>query len=314
MRIAGAVRGERAICVWRRRLAAALTFVAFAVPAVAQTFPALSGRVVDAAQVLGPSARAELGIKLHALEAQTSHQLVVATVPSLNGHSVEDYANRLFRAWGLGGKDKNDGVLLLVAPTERKVRIEMGYGLESALPDAVAKLIIEQSIVPQFRAGDFAGGIARATDDIARVLTGDMLSRQSRATAVTSQVQTAPAGGDTEPVNWGEKLLLGAFVLFFAVVAAMFGFLALIVLAAFLVWLGLLPKEKDRQGGWLWLNYLNRDVEPDRLPARAHSRRSSHAAETPWSSSGSSDSSSSSSDSFSGGGGSSGGGGASGSW
>jgi uncharacterized protein len=279
----------------------------------AQTFPALTGRVVDAAQVLGPSARGELAAKLGEFEARTSHQLVIATVPALNGHSVEDYANRLFRGWGLGARDKNDGVLLLVAPAERKVRIEVGYGLEGTLTDAVAKLIIEHSIVPRFRAGDFAGGITQATDDIVQVLTGDAPAWQRRASAPAPQAQPAPEAG-TQLVSWGDKLAIGIFLLFFAAIAAMFGFLFLIVLAALLVGLGVLPRQKDRHGAWLWLNYLNQDPEPDRLPLRAHSRRSSRASDSSWSSSSSSDSSSSSSDSFSGGGGSSGGGGASGSW
>jgi uncharacterized protein len=145
------------------------------------TFPTLSGRVVDEAGILDAGTRAALTQKLAALEEKTTDQLVVATVRSLHGTSVEDYANRLFRQWKLGQAQKNNGVLLLVAPTERRARIEVGYGLEGTLPDAVGKLIIENGIVPRFRANDFAGGITRAVDDIIQVLTGDAEEWKQRA-------------------------------------------------------------------------------------------------------------------------------------
>ena len=299
----------------RRLLAVALTLVALAGPAAAQSFPALTGRVVDAAGVLDPGVRAMLTTKLVALEAKTSDQVVVATVKSLQGLSIEAYANRLFREWGLGRKDKNNGVLLLVAPTERKVRIEVGYGLEGTLTDAVAKLIIEQSIVPRFRANDYAGGVVQASNDILSVLTGDAAQWQRRAAAAAPRPHVVVTGSDgNELPGWAATLVIGFVLLVFLSIAGVFGFLFLVVLAAFLVWLGVLPRQKDRHGAWLWLNYINRDAPPERLPLRArHSRRSSRSSDSSWSSSGSS-SSSSSSDSFSGGGGSSGGGGASGSW
>jgi uncharacterized protein len=163
--------------------AALVTFFLFAAGAIAQTltFPALTGRVVDDAGILDAGARATLTEKLAALEAKTSDQLVVATVKSLQGTSVEDYGNRLFREWKLGETAKNNGVLLLVAPNERKVRIEVGYGLEGTLPDAVSKLIIENGIIPRFRANDFAGGITRGVDDVIQVLTGDAEEWKRRA-------------------------------------------------------------------------------------------------------------------------------------
>jgi uncharacterized protein len=151
----------------------ALVVAASAAGAQTLTFPALTGRVVDDAGILDAGARAALTQKLAALEAKTTDQLVVATVKSLQGTSVEDYGNRLFRNWKLGQTAKNNGVLMLVAPNERKVRIEVGYGLEGTLPDAVTKLIIENGILPRFRANDFAGGIARGVDDVIQVLTGD---------------------------------------------------------------------------------------------------------------------------------------------
>jgi len=149
--------------------------------ALAQTFPALSGRVVDQANLLKPEERTALEAKLKAHEDRTSDQVVVATVSSLEGTSVEDYANRLFRAWQLGQKKNNNGVLLLVAPNERKVRIEVGYGLEGALTDALSKVIITTAIAPQFQKGDFAGGIDAGTDAILSILTGDAEQWHRRA-------------------------------------------------------------------------------------------------------------------------------------
>lgn len=136
-------------------------------------FPALSGRVVDAAGILGPEARTKLEGKLKAYEDKTSDQVVVATVPGLQGTTIEDYANRLFRHWQLGQKKANNGVLLVVAPNERKVRIEVGYGLEGALTDALSKVIITTAMAPRFKAGDFAGGIEAGVDAVLSILSGD---------------------------------------------------------------------------------------------------------------------------------------------
>ncbi len=143
-------------------------------------FPALTGRVVDAAGILTPEQVAAIAAPLKAHEDKTGDQVAVATVASLQGLTVEDYANRLFRHWGLGGKDRNNGVLLLVAPTERKVRIEVGYGLEGALTDALTKVVISGSIAPKFKAGDFAGGIRAGTDAILGILDRDAGEWQRR--------------------------------------------------------------------------------------------------------------------------------------
>ncbi|MDI4665979.1 TPM domain-containing protein, partial [Xanthobacter autotrophicus] len=144
-------------------------------------FPPLTGRVVDAAHVLDPSTLLRLDARLAAQEAKATDQVVVATVPSLQGTSVEDYANRLFRAWQIGQAKKNNGVLLLVAPSERKVRIEVGYGLEGILTDAVASTIIRNAIVPAFKAGDMAGGIVKGTDAILEILNLDPDEARARA-------------------------------------------------------------------------------------------------------------------------------------
>jgi uncharacterized protein len=159
----------------------ALLVLLLAGPSAALDFPVLSGRVVDEAGILDLATRTALTDKLAALEAKTSDQLVVVTLKSLQGTSIEDFGVELGRRWKVGQKDKNNGVVLIVAPSERKVRIEVGYGLEGTLTDAVSRLIIENAIVPRFRAGDFPGGISRAVDDIISVLTGDAEEWKQRA-------------------------------------------------------------------------------------------------------------------------------------
>jgi uncharacterized protein len=143
-------------------------------PALAEpTFPALTGRVVDEANLLDPADEQALTADLKALEDKSSDQVVVVTLPSLQGYAIEDYGYQLGRHWGIGTKQLNNGVLLIVAPNERKVRIEVGRGLESILTDALSKIIIDNAILPRFRAGDFAGGIKDGVRDIRLALTGD---------------------------------------------------------------------------------------------------------------------------------------------
>jgi uncharacterized protein len=164
---------------------ALILIVAAGAPAMAQStppaFPPLTSRVVDAANILADADRLALEQKLKAHEEKTSDQVVVATVPSLGGLTIEDYGNRLYRHWQLGQKDKNNGALLLVAPNERKVRIEVGYGLEGALTDALSKVIITTAIAPRFKQGDFAGGLSAGVDAITSILTGDADEWQRRA-------------------------------------------------------------------------------------------------------------------------------------
>ena len=127
-----------------------LALLALAAPVSAQTFPKLTGRVVDDAHLLSPAQVQDLTSKSEALEASTKRQFVVATVPSLEGRTIEDYGYRLGREWGIGQKGKDDGVILLVAPNERKVRIETGYGARVFLTDAVSSVIIREAILPHF--------------------------------------------------------------------------------------------------------------------------------------------------------------------
>jgi uncharacterized protein len=148
--------------------------------ALAAGFPALTGRIVDQANIIPAATRSALELKLADLETKSGIQLVVATVTSLGGQEIEPYANELFRAWKLGEKTKNNGVLLLVAPTERRVRIEVGYGLEGTLTDALSKVIIANAIAPRFKNGDFGDGISRGVDDVIAVLTTDASEWQQR--------------------------------------------------------------------------------------------------------------------------------------
>jgi uncharacterized protein len=165
-------------------------------PVLAQTFPPLSGRVVDAAGILDAPAEAALTEKLAAFEQRSSDQIVVATVPNLGGTSVEDYANRLFREWKLGQEKVNNGILLLVAPNERKVRIEVGYGLEGELTDALSSVIIATAIAPRFKAGDFAGGLTAGVDAIVAVLTGEGAEWRQRA----AQAQERDQASEIDPI------------------------------------------------------------------------------------------------------------------
>lgn len=136
------------------------------------SFPVLSGRVVDNAHLLSASTLDKMTRELAALERQTGDQIVVATLSTLSGYDIETYSNTLFRRWALGQKQMNNGVLLLVAPTERQVRIEVGYGLEGVLTDALSAVIINTLILPNFREGKFENGIVEGVAAIKDILTG----------------------------------------------------------------------------------------------------------------------------------------------
>lgn len=181
------------------------------VAAVALTFPPLTGRIVDQANIISQQTREALEPKLADLEQKSGIQLVVATVRSLEGQEIEPYANQLFRFWKLGEKKANNGVLLLVAPTERRVRIEVGYGLEGTLTDALAAVIISNAIAPRFKAGDFSDGISRGVDDIITVLTTDESEWQKRPSLRLDRPQAA------HPTNWIGLIAFGAFLVLLVV-------------------------------------------------------------------------------------------------
>src|SRR5687767_7378662 len=172
-----------------------------ATPAAAQTFPELTGRIVDQAELLAPEQEAELIRRLEALEQASSRQLVVATIASLEDYPIEDYGYKLGRHWGIGQSEANNGVILIVAPTERKVRIEVGYGLEPILTDALSNQIIQDQVLPRFRAGDYPGGITAGTDAVIQQLQAPPEQAEQRALAAAQAQQSAGGdGGSTFPL------------------------------------------------------------------------------------------------------------------
>jgi uncharacterized protein len=184
-------------------------------PALALDFPALTGRVVDEAGILDAATRTALTDKLAALEAKSTDQLVVVTLKSLQGTSLEDLGYQLGRRWQIGQKDKNNGVLLIVAPNDKQVRIEVGYGLEGTLTDAVSRLIIENGILPRFRANDIPGGITRGVDDIISVLTGDAEEWKQRAAQRPDTVSQSPStqSDSVWPLIWLVLIVVGIVIL-----------------------------------------------------------------------------------------------------
>jgi uncharacterized protein len=176
------------------------------VPALAAPkFPALTGRVVDEAQVLPPPTEAQLTDKLAQLEAKTGRQLVVVTLPSLQGYEIADYGYQLGRAWGIGrstapgeaaGTEKDNGVLFIVAPSERSVRIEVGYGLEPILTDALSSVILQTQVLPRFKSGDMSGGIVAGTDALITQLALPPDQAAARVRQVSDRAERASQSGD----------------------------------------------------------------------------------------------------------------------
>jgi uncharacterized protein len=249
--------------------------------------------VVDEAGMMDPASEAGLTRKLADFEKKGSDQIVVATIPTLDGEPIEPYANRLFRAWGLGQAGENNGILLLVVKDDRKMRIEVGYGLEGTLTDLHSKLIIENTMVPAFRAGDFSGGISRAVDDIMMVLEGNAAELEARGQRNPPPTRFLPGLFDdpeTIFIAIWIVLMVGGFAL--AIMPQIFG-------------------TRIGPGRYRWLGM---DWSTSSGSSSGGSGWSSGGGSWPSGSSGGSSWSSGSSGGFSGGGGSSGGGGASGSW
>ena len=184
----------------RTLVLAALCWIGAGAAWAAPTFPPLTGRVVDNAHILSPPVVQKLEHDLAALEAQTGHQLVVATVPDLQGYEIEDYGYQLGRAWALGRKGVNDGAILLVAPKERKVRIEVGYGLEPVLTDALSSLILQSAVLPQFKQGRMEQGVVDGAAALVQQLSlPDEQAKQQVAAA--SQASAAQgSGGSLIPI------------------------------------------------------------------------------------------------------------------
>jgi len=153
-------------------------------------FPALTGRVVDLANLLDAEKEASITATLAAHEDETGNQIVIVTTPDLKGYGITDYANRLGRHWEIGTSENDNGVLLVVAQTEKKVRIEVGYGLEGALTDSLSSVIIQREILPSFRKNDYPSGIQNGVNAILQAVEGEY---------------TAPAEGEKKMDNFSKK-------------------------------------------------------------------------------------------------------------
>lgn len=160
-------------------------------------FPKLSGRVVDNAKLLSAATEQNLNQQLAAQEQRTGNQIVVVTLPDLQGYEISDYGFQLGRHWGIGQKDTNNGALLIIAMKERKMRIEVGYGLEGLLTDARSAQIIQQILTPAFKSGDFDGGVKAAVEAMVLIIDGK-----------TPAIPKAQQSGKKSPPKLGGLLLL----------------------------------------------------------------------------------------------------------
>lgn len=154
-----------------------------------------TGPVLDQANIIPDFDEAALTQKLSAYNAQTGRAVIVATVSSLDEQDIETYANTLFRTWGVGGAKTDQGVLFLIAPNDRKVRIEVGYGLEEFLPDVLAGRIISSSVTPRFKVGDYAGGINAGVDQILAQLNRNPADAKAVAEAAKAGAREEQSGG-----------------------------------------------------------------------------------------------------------------------
>lgn len=191
---------------------------ALSAPALAITYPpAPDGPIFDQADLLPPDREAALDAKLRALNQRTGDALVVATVNSLEGDSIEMYAVKLFEAWGIGGKETDKGLLLLVAPNERKVRIEVGYGLHGYVTDGLSGRIIRTIITPQFKQGDMAGGIEAGVDALM-----EQLSRSPQdAKAIAEAADAAQRNRNKiSPGDIAQAIFIVVIILIFVIFSA----------------------------------------------------------------------------------------------
>jgi uncharacterized protein len=206
----------------RAALAIAIVLAFAGVAFAAPTFPALTGRVVDDAHVLTPQVQAQLTQQLADLETRTSRQLVVVTLPSLQGYEIEDYGYQLGRAWGIGQKKLNNGALFIIAPSEHRVRIEVGYGLEPVLTDALSSVILNTTVLPKFKSGDMQGGIVAGTDAIVKQLLLDAPTAKAQVAAADQQQQQQASDDDSGGgIDWG--LVAFIVIIIFVVFGRLFG-------------------------------------------------------------------------------------------
>ncbi len=310
----------------RFRTALLTILLSFATLAGAADVPFLAGRVTDNAEILSPAMRQTLTEQLKSHEDKTGNQIAVLTVPTLGGESVEDYAVAVFESWKLGQKGKDNGVLILVAPQDRRMRIEVGYGLEGVLTDLLAGRIIRNEMTPRFKAGDYNGGIEAGVNAVIGVLEGN----EAAAGDIAADGDTSGLHIEAPDMPVTERILIGAFVFgiigLFTVVGVLtpgvgwflYFFLipfwavfpmvvvgskiALILLATYLI---AYPIVKLSLRNAAWYKLAARDLRTKGSASIGGFTLTSGSSSGGWSSGGGG---------FSGGGGSSGGGGASGSW
>lgn len=314
------------------KLALFLVACLAALAALAADVPFLSGRVVDNAEILSGETKKALAAQLKAHEAETTNQIAVLTVPSLEGESIESYAEQVFNAWKLGQKGKDNGVLVLVAPNERRMRIEVGYGLEGALTDVAASRIVRNVMTPRFKEGNFDAGVAEGVQAVIGQLTG-----ASEAPADDPRPAVAERKSDKffdgPDLSLTERILIGAFIfgiiglftvlgvltpgmgwfLYFFLIPfwAMFPIVVVGTTGAlwlFGTYLVAFPIAKIIVSRQPWYEKAKRDIKTKGSATIGGFTVGGRSGGSSWSSG------SSSGGGFSGGGGSSGGGGASGSW
>ncbi|MBN2864360.1 MAG: TPM domain-containing protein [Bacteroidales bacterium] len=297
--------------------------------------PYLTGRVNDNAQILSENTRKSLGEILKEHEIRTTNQIVVLTVNSLEGENIEDYANNVFNEWKLGQKDKDNGILIVVVPDERRMRIEVGYGLEGVLPDLLAGRIISNIMTPRFREADFDGGITDGVQAVISVLEGnDQEVAASMDESDNYSESSNFADFEGSDLSIGQRILFGAFIfgiigmftaigiltpgfgwfLYFFLIPfwAMFPIVILGTkgaLICFISYLVLYPAAKLILKKSGWYKKAKSDLATKGKASIGGFTFASGSSGGSWSSGGSS-----SGGGFSGGGGSSGGGGASGGW
>ena len=291
--------------------------------------PFLTGRVTDNADILSKETRRTITESLKAHEQKTGNQITVLTIRSLEGESIEEYAVAVFNAWKLGQKGKDNGILVVVAPNDRRMRIEVGYGLEGILPDGLAGSIIRTIMTPQFKTGNYNGGIQAGIQAIIDVLEGGKLTAVE-STAAGKEKASSGLGLDDIGLSVTERILFGAFIfgiiglftvigilmpgvgwfLYFFLIPFWAMFPIIVVgttgaLYCFVTYLISFPLAKLLLKNTGWYLKAKNDLRTKGQASIGGFTVSSGGSGGSWSSS---------SSGFSGGGGSSGGGGASGSW
>ena len=297
--------------------------------------PYLTGRVNDNAGILSENAKKLLSEKLKAHEERTTNQVVVLTLTSLKGESIEDYSYQVFNEWKLGQEGRDNGILIVVVPGEKQMRIEVGYGLEGSITDLTAGRIIREIMAPRFREGDFDGGISDGALAVVNVLEGQELAEAADIDEASgSQSLSGFSDIESPDMSWGARILIGAFIFgiigLFTIVGIVtpgfgwFLYLFLIpfwatfpiivlgtraTLVVFIIYLIGYPAAKLYIRKTPWFKKAKADLRTKGKASIGGFSFSSGSSSGSWSSG-----SSSSSGGFSGGGGSSGGGGASGGW